>query len=125
VCLAHNEIALEERNRRDGIEQIILNVSKKLDAKRVTVTRSKDGNVCYAQSSGFTHAPAFAQQAVDRIGAGDAVIALTSLLAVQDAPTDMVAFLGNVVGSEAVATMAHSRSIERLPLIRHVETLMK
>jgi len=89
------------------------------------VTRSKDGNVCYNRATGFVEAPAFAQQAVDRIGAGDAVIALTSLLAVQDAPTDMLAFLGNVVGSEAVSTVANSRSIERVPLIRHIETLLK
>jgi rfaE bifunctional protein nucleotidyltransferase chain/domain len=125
VCLARHEISLEERNRRDGIQQMILNVSRKLDCGRVMVTRSKDGNIFYDQREGFSEAPAFESQPVDRMGAGDAVLALTSLCVAQDAPPDVVTFIGNVVGAEAVATLAHSRSIERLPLFRHIETLLK
>ncbi|MFO0823458.1 MAG: hypothetical protein U0792_10135 [Gemmataceae bacterium] len=37
----------------------------------------------------------------------------------------MTAFLGNVVGAEAVAILGNQRSIERVPLFRHVECLLK
>ena len=42
-----------------------------------------------------------------------------------DAPPEVTAFLGNVVGAEAVAIMGNQRSIERVPLFRHVECLLK
>ena len=125
VCLAQYEIALEERNRRNGVQQMILNVSGKLNCGRIMVTRSKDGNIYYDQEVGFTEAPAFTGQPVDRMGAGDAVLSLTSLCVAQNAPPEVVAFLGNVAGAEAVSTVAHSRSIQQVPLFRQIETLLK
>ena len=125
VCLAQHEISRQERNQRSGIKQMILNVSGKLDCGRVMVTLSKDGNIYYNQAVGFAEAPAFDQQPVDRMGAGDAVLSLTSLCVAQDVPPEVVTFVGNVVGAEAVSTLAHSRSIQQVPLFRHIEALLK
>ena len=125
ICLAQHEISLEERNRRNSVQQMILNVSEKLECGRIMVTLSKDGNIYYNKEVGFAEAPAFSQQPVDRMGAGDAVLSLTSLCVAQGVPPDVVTFVGNVVGAEAVSTLAHSRSIERVPLFKHIETLLK
>ena len=64
-------------------------------------------------------------QVVDRIGAGDSVFAVASLLAAQKAPMEVVGFVGNAAGAQAVATVGHRDSLERLSLIRHMETLLK
>ena len=125
VCIAHHEIALEERNRREDLKEMILNVSRKLNCGRVMVTRSKDGTLYYDQQKGFAEGPAFSQQPVDTMGAGDAVLSLTSLYVANCAPPDVVAFVGNVVGAEAVSTVAHRRSTEAGPLIRQIESLLK
>ena len=89
------------------------------------VTSGKDGNLCYSEKEGFIEVPALAQQVVDRMGAGDSVLALTTLLVAQDAPLEMVGFLANAVGAEAVATLGHRDSIEKLRLYRHIESLLK
>ena len=125
VCLAQNEIALEQRKRHGDMREMMLSVSTNLDCPRLTVTRSKDGNICYRAGYGFTKAPAFTQHVVDRTGAGDAVLALSSLLVAQDAPMEVVGLIGNVVGAEAVSTMGNSSSIEKLSLVRHIESLLK
>mgnify|MGYP000870268441 CR=1 FL=1 len=62
---------------------------------------------------------------VDRIGAGDAFLGVTSLCAVQQIPLDILGFIGNVVGSEAVAIVGNRESIEQVPLCRHIEHLLK
>ena len=62
---------------------------------------------------------------MDRVGAGDAVLCVTSLCVALGAPAEVTAFLGNVVGAEAVAILGNQRSIERIPLYRHVECLLK
>jgi hypothetical protein len=38
---------------------------------------------------------------------------------------EVVGFIGNVVGAEAVATVGHRHAIERAALCRHIEHLLK
>ena len=125
ICLTRYEIALEERNRQGNLREMILSVSQKCACGQIVATCGKDGNVCYSEGEGFVEVPAFAHQVVDRIGAGDAVLSLTALCVAQQAPMEVVGFIGNVVGAQAVATVGHRRSIERVPLFRHIESLLK
>jgi len=125
VCLASHEIALEERNRQGNVREMILNVSQKLACGRIVVTRGKGGNVCYSEGEGFVEVPAFAHQVVDRMGAGDAVLSLTALCAAQQAPMEIVGFIGNAVGAQAVATLGHRTYIERVSLSKFIESLLK
>jgi sugar/nucleoside kinase (ribokinase family) len=62
---------------------------------------------------------------VDRIGAGDAFLSVSSLLAVQGAPLEMVGFAGNAAGALAVASVANRESIDRVAFARQVESLLK
>jgi rfaE bifunctional protein nucleotidyltransferase chain/domain len=125
VCLANREFALETRNRHLAPEEMILHVARKLNCPRVMLTQGKHGCYSYSTWEGFKYVPAFATQVVDRVGAGDAVFALTALCAAQEAPAELVGFLGNVVGAEAVSILGNQRSIERIPLYRHIECLLK
>ncbi len=125
VCMAENEIRMEERDRRGDLKQLILNLSKKFDYGRITVTRGKSGCICYSQEEGFVEVPAFAGKVIDRMGAGDAFLSLTALCVAQKIPSEVVGFIGNVVGAQAVATVGHRRFIERAPLYKHIESILK
>lgn len=125
VCLANREYALETRDRRMSPEEMILHVSKKLNCSRLMLTQGKYGSIAFAPQCGFKHVPALATQVVDRVGAGDAVLCLTALCVALGAPAELTAFLGNVVGAEAVGILGNQRSIERIPLFRHIECLLK
>lgn len=125
VCLAHREIALETRNRRLPPEAMIEHVSQKLNCPRVMLTQGKYGSLTYMEAEGFKRVPALATQVVDRVGAGDAVLCVTALCAAQGASAEIAGFLGNVVGAEAVTILGNQRFIERVPLFRHVECLLK
>jgi rfaE bifunctional protein nucleotidyltransferase chain/domain len=125
VCLAHREFALETRNRHLTPEEMVLHVARKLNCPRVMLTQGKYGCYSYSESEGFKQVPAFATQVVDRVGAGDAVFSLSALCVAQGAPAELVGFLGNVVGAEAVTILGNQRSIERIPLYRHIECLLK
>jgi bifunctional ADP-heptose synthase (sugar kinase/adenylyltransferase) len=125
VCLAQREVALETRNQQLTDEEMAEHVSAKLDCPRVMITRGSAGTLYHTAPNGFTRVPALATRIVDRIGAGDAVLCVTALYAAMDAPPDVTAFIGNVVGAEAVAILGNQRSVERIPTIRHVECLLK
>ncbi|MFH1903543.1 MAG: PfkB family carbohydrate kinase [Candidatus Omnitrophota bacterium] len=125
VCMAESEFRLEARERREDLREIVLGVSRKLDCGRVVVTRGNTGCLCYSAAENFFQVPTFAGQVVDRMGAGDAFLSLTALCAVQKAPMEIIGFIGNAVGAQAVATVGHRKSIERVPLFRQIETLLK
>jgi len=125
ISLNHSELNLEERDRHCGIKESIAHVARKLSCPRILITRGKNGNIYYDVHEGFVETPAFANQVLDRIGAGDAVISLSSLCAFQSAPKDVVGFIANAVASQAVATVGHRTSIEPVPLYKHITTLMK
>ena len=125
VSVAENEMRLESRDRRGDLRPMIESVSQRLNCPRVVVTRGKRGCSVYRQNEGHLDIPAFASQVVDRIGAGDAFLSITSLCAALDAPMEVLGFIGNVVGAQAVAIVGNKSSIERIPLSRHIEHLLK
>jgi len=123
VCMAENEIKIEQRNQWGDLRKMVLGLSAKLNCDRIVITRGNYGCLCYDQN--FTEIPAFAHQVVDRMGAGDAFLSLTALCMIQQAPMEVVGFIGNVVGAEAVATVGHRKSIDRVSLFKHIESLLK
>jgi rfaE bifunctional protein kinase chain/domain/rfaE bifunctional protein nucleotidyltransferase chain/domain len=125
VCLAQREIALETRNLRMSPEEMIRHVSERLSCERVMMTRGKVGTMFYTAPNQYRQVPAFATHVVDRVGAGDAVLCVTSLCVAMGSPPEVTAFIGNVVGAEAVAILGNQRSVERIPLFRHIECLLK
>lgn len=124
-CLAHHEVALDQRDRDGDPKPQLETISQQLGCKRSMMTRGKSGTLAWSEDTGFHEAPALAHRVVDRIGAGDAVFSLTTLVAVQDAPMDVLGFLANVAGAEAVQIVGNEESLERLSLMKHIETLMK
>lgn len=125
VCIAENEIRIEARDRRGDLKSMVLDVSEKLASDQVVVTRGNKGCLCYDKDEGFFEVPAFAGQVVDRMGAGDAFLSLTAFCVAQNAPMEVVGFIGNTAGAHAVATVGHRSSIERLPLFNYIESLLK
>ena len=89
------------------------------------MTYGKKGSVHYEPTDTYVEVPAFATTIKDRVGAGDAVIAVTSLLLYQEAPLDIVGFIGNVAGAEMVAELGNCRPLSKLPLSKHIISLMK
>jgi rfaE bifunctional protein kinase chain/domain/rfaE bifunctional protein nucleotidyltransferase chain/domain len=125
ICVSEAEIRLEARSRRRDLREIVVEVSDNLSCDRVLITLGEKGCLCYDRNEGFSMVPAFATKVVDRVGAGDWVFSVASLCVAQGAPLETVGFIGNAAGAEAVATVGHRRSIERVPLYRHIESLLK
>ncbi len=125
ICISEDEIRHDCRTRQQDLRQITQQVAQRLSCPRATITRGQQGCLCYDRELGFFESPAFTSHIVDRVGAGDAVFAVTSLLAAQKAPMEVAGFAANVVGAEAVGMVANQRSIERIPLMKHIATILK
>lgn len=125
VCLARHELELETRSRESLVKESITDVARRIDCPRFTVTQGKEGTIHYDAENGFFEAPSLATRVVDRVGAGDAVLAVTSLLVRCGAPWEIVAFIGNAAGAELVSQLGNQAPLTRLGLTRHLVTLLK
>jgi rfaE bifunctional protein kinase chain/domain/rfaE bifunctional protein nucleotidyltransferase chain/domain len=125
VCLAMHEVALETRMKHAGWRELVLEVASRIGCPRFTVTWGKYGSLHYTPESCFTEVPALATHVTDRVGAGDAVLAVTSLLVAQKAPWDIVGFVGNIAGAQMVSDLGNRMSVNRASIARHAISLMK
>ena len=125
ICIAEPEVRIESRDRRGDLKEMVKDISRRLRCEKIVVTRGNIGCLCYDQNQGFFEAPALAGQVIDRMGAGDAFLSLTALCVAQNVPMEVVGFIGNAVGGQAVATVGHRTSIERAPLFKNIESLLK
>jgi len=125
VSIAEHEIRLEFRNSKGDLKDMAVALSHKTGNSSVMVTLGKSGCLGYNKAEGFFEIPAFTQHVVDRIGAGDALLSLTALCVAQQAPMEVVGFIGNVVGAEAVQIIGNKTPIERVSLFKHIVSLLK
>lgn len=125
VCIANRELQLNYRQKHISTPEQVNKLMQEFDYKNVVVTSGVSGSFACRQGEKIHITPAFATSVKDRVGAGDAVLAVTSLFVSQGAPTEMVGFIGNVVGAAAVNIMGNKSFIEKIPLMKHIVHLMK
>lgn len=125
ACLAEQEVRLECRDSLGEVPGLAQRLARQLGTKVFSATRGGRGCVCVGADQSLLEAPALAASVVDRVGAGDAFLAMTSLCALHGLPLDVLAFLGNVAGAEAAATIGNKDTLDSLRLSRHVQSLLK
>ena len=125
VCIAGHEMELETRMRDSDPKKILPELIKRIDCPRFTVTLGRAGTIHHERDGKFLEAPALAPRVVDRIGAGDAVLAITGALVAIGTPWDIVALVANAAGAEMVSDLGNRISLSRANLSKHLVTLLK
>lgn len=125
MTATETEVRIESRDRHGDVKALTQEVYDKLGCKRLVVTRGKNGCLCCDPQEGLIQIPAVAGKVVDRIGAGDAFLSVSALLAAQGAPMDVVGFAGNAAGALAVATVGNREPIDRVAYFKQIESLLK
>lgn len=123
ICLSEKELRLEARNSRKDLRLMMAETAERLACQRMVITQGRDGCLCYHAKEGFVSVPAFTKRIVDRIGAGDALLAASALGAAKGVPMEVVGFLGNVVGAQAVETVGNRSVVTREILLERMDAL--
>jgi len=125
VCLAGHEVALETRMRHAPAKELLMEVTRRIDCTHFTITQGQRGTQHYSLGKDLVELPALATRVADRVGAGDAVLAITSMLVSIGAPWDIVGFIGNVAGAQMVADLGNRVQIGKISMTKHITALMK
>ena len=125
ACIAARELQLNYRQKHISVMEQLKQLVVDLDYQSIVITNGRRGALSYKKGEGIYETPAFATSIKDRVGAGDAVLGVTSLCVAQNAPAELIGFIGNVVGSEAVNIMGNQSFIEKIALMKHISHLLK
>ncbi len=125
LCLSEGELRLAARQRDGDLKALVMAAADQHDCRYVTVTRGESGVLCWAYLGGFVDCPAFTDHFQDRVGAGDAVLAVTSLLACQGAPVEVIALVANAVGALTVQVVGNRSAVDKAALQSYIRTLLK
>lgn len=125
LCLDEAELRLAMSSRFDGIEDLVTGIAKKVKYKKAVVTRGHRGSIAYSPKEGFSSAPVFSREVVDRMGAGDAFLSVTAPCAAAGVPAEVLGFIGNAVGALKVQIVGNRSPVEPVPLYRFITTLLK
>jgi sugar/nucleoside kinase (ribokinase family) len=125
VSLNGSEVGLELRRKHTSMDALVSKLKIQSDAKRVVVTEGAKGLLICDEVNDVEQIPAFAHQVKDRVGAGDALFATTSLLSAVGAPKDITGFYGNLAGAAVISELGNRKSVSALDLSRHAVALLK
>jgi len=125
ICIAEHEARLELRDLKSEIRPLTYNLVEKIGCSRIVVTCGRAGCAVCDNKGGFIKVPAFVQNVVDRVGAGDSFFSITSLLAVMKIENELLGFIGNVVGSLAVEILGNNKAIDKISVQKYITSLLK
>ena len=94
VCLDEREIRLACLDKKSDLIDLIPKVGKKISCNKIIGTHGPHGCIVFS-SDILKTVPAFSESVVDTMGAGDALLSLTSPLVALGTPIEIVGFIGN------------------------------
>jgi len=124
ISIDEKELRLPYRTKYGQLEPLIERLSKDTLCKKINITLGKSGTIYYQEGSEY-FVPVFSDNIVDTLGAGDAVLSITSLLAKKDVNPELIPFVGNAAGALAIKIMGNKESIDIVDLLKFINYIMK
>ena len=90
--------------------------------KDLIVTRGDQGALLYnRKQKKIYQSPAFTTNVIDKIGAGDAMLALISLPLKNSLDKNFCLFLGSLAAAQSVEVIGNSKSTDKTKLLKVIE----
>jgi rfaE bifunctional protein kinase chain/domain len=127
-CAIINETELrhEMRDRETELDLLMKELADTLRVQYLVVTQGSTGAKLYVSADDQYHqCPAFAAEVVDKIGAGDAMLALLSCALKSNIDPNLALFIGSLAAAQSVETIGNSVSVSRVQLIKAINHALK
>ncbi len=124
VCVHEGELRMDARQLHGDLRPLMVSTTRRMELDSLMVTLGNRGTMLYNRSGGFFSCPALANKVLERVGAGDAVLSLSSLASAAGLAPDIINLLGNLAGAQAVAVMGNRSSIRKAPMVESISLIM-
>jgi len=123
-----NEIELrhEMRDKFTDIKMLIKRLTSRLKIKNLMVTQGNKGSILFNNKLNlFNHCAAYAEKIVDKVGAGDSMVAITAALIYKKTDNALVSLIASLAASQKVEKIGNSTSVNKIKILKSIEHLLK
>ena len=124
IVINEKEIRFEMRDRNSKIEILMKKLLNKVNCKLLVVTRGNLGLIAYDKKN-FFYSNAYAKEVLDKIGAGDTILFLLSILIFNKVDIRLALFLSSIAAALNVRNYANLHTIEKNEILKIIENLYK
>ena len=123
ISLNGSEMQLELRDKNPNYEIVVPQYMNRLSAQYAVVTLGSKGMMVFS-SDARTLIPALGSVIVDKVGAGDSVLAIGSILARIDTPIEIIALICSIVAAHEISQLGHQSSLRISDIKKSVKGLI-
>lgn len=124
ICLNGSELQLELRDKNPDYFEIVPQYISRMNADYAILTLGGEGMLVFNNAGEYTKVPALASRVVDKVGAGDSVLAIGSLLAYLRAPIEIIGLLCSLVAAHEIGQLGHRTSLSASNLLKSVKGVL-
>jgi rfaE bifunctional protein nucleotidyltransferase chain/domain len=124
IALNGGELELEYRKKNLDFLQVVPEIIQIHKSRNAIVTLGSEGLIAFSSSGAFTQVPALASKVVDKVGAGDSVLAIASLLSFVGAPIEVIALAASIVAATEVSYLGHQNNMSLLGIKRSAKGIL-
>jgi len=120
-----NELRHEMRQRDGNLQALAIELKNLINARNISVTKGKDGAFLLGDNENQFECPAFANEVVDKIGSGDALLALLSLCLYKEMDENLSLLIASVAAAQSVESIGNSMPINKINLLKTISHFLK
>ena len=113
------------RQRDGNLEKLALKLQKAIDAKYMTVTQGRVGAFLLNGEEKPIKCPGFASEVVDKVGSGDALLALLSVCLYSGIKENLSLFIASIAAAQSVESIGTSRPVSKVLLLKTISHFLK
>ena len=119
------ELCHEMRQCDRDLEKMASDLKKIIQTEYITVTKGKDGAFLLNNENFLTKCPAIASKVVDKIGSGDALLALLSICLVSGFDEELSLFIASIAAAQSVESVGNSSPVSKASLLKTISHILK
>ncbi len=125
ICVNESELRSELRDKKSHIDILVKKFLFKNKLKFVVITQGANGAILFDHKLKKYSCPAFNAKPVDKIGAGDSMLAILSVLLKNKINPNTSLLIASLLSSTVVNNMGNSYVASREDIERNLEFLLK
>ena len=125
IIINESELRHELRDRSSSIEILVKLLIRNLKINYVVVTSGSKGAKLFDNiDKKFYHSPSFTNNVIDKIGSGDAMMSLFSIILQKTRDPQLSIFLGSLAAAQAVQILGNKKSIDKKIILKTLQHIL-